>query len=50
MKKRPATNKKKAGAKKALDPPRLKKLGKLTDLTAGMAGAMMDGGSGMSRA
>jgi hypothetical protein len=50
VKKRPAKDKKNAGPKKAFVPPRLKKLGNLKDLTAGMAGAMMDGGSGMSRA
>lgn len=50
MTKCPAPTKKSPAPKKTLEPPRLKRLGKLADLTAGMAGAMMDGGSGMSRA
>jgi hypothetical protein len=30
--------------------PRLERLGSLTELTRGMGGLMMDGGSGMSKA
>lgn len=48
MAKRPATPPKGPAPKKTLEPPRLKRLGTLADLTAGMGGAMMDGGSGMS--
>jgi hypothetical protein len=48
MPKRPATPKKGPPPRKTLEPPRLKRLGSLADLTAGMGGAMMDGGSGMS--
>lgn len=50
MPKRPATRKKGPAPRKKLDPPRLQRLGTLADLTAGMGGAMMDGGSGMSMA
>lgn len=48
MPKRPATPGKEPRPRKPLEPPRLKRLGSLAELTAGMGGAMMDGGSGMS--
>jgi len=50
MDKQPTTTQKKPARKKTLEPPRLKKLGTLAELTAGMGGLMMDGGSGMSKA
>jgi hypothetical protein len=50
MAKQTANTKKRPGPKDKFEPPRLKRLGKLDEITAGMGGAMMDGGAaGMSR-
>jgi len=40
----------KAEPKKPLVPPRLSRAGTLREMTAGMNGIMLDGGSGMSKA
>ena len=40
----------KAESKKPMQPPRLSRIGTLREVTAGMNGIMLDGGSGMSKA